>query len=497
MTEASQATLLTSSDNARSRFARGAAGRVRYSRDLFVIFADCVRLLDIACVAVAALATAAIYKIPLSGDLRASAFAWIVVSTSLLAPLLTWRGQSLSPRELAMEGWRRCRDAIVGAVLLFAGLIVILYATNTVTVLEPQAMATWFAATALLLGGQRLAVAWQLRRLDRQGVLKEAVAIVGAGPLTDRLIVHLVRAGHARVVGVFDDRGVRGEDTVHYPRGTIDDLLRLGQNHALDRVVLTLPWSAETRILELVRRLKALAVDVQLCPEPIGFDLPPRRADGIDGLPLVCVAARPIARWNSLLKRLEDLAIGSLMLFLIAPVMAAIAVAIKIETPGPILFKQRRHGFNNSEIEVFKFRSMRQESADTLGARQTSRSDDRITRVGRIIRKYSLDELPQLLNVIRGDMSLVGPRPHPIGMRTANLLCHEIVEDYAHRHRVKPGITGWAQVNGFRGATEKPEQLQNRVAYDLQYIEDWSIGFDLKILAMTLVKVMSGDENAF
>jgi lipopolysaccharide/colanic/teichoic acid biosynthesis glycosyltransferase len=176
--------------------------------------------------------------------------------------------------------------------------------------------------------------------------------------------------------------------------------------------------------------------------------------------------------------------------------MLAVALAIRLDGPGPVLFRQKRHGFNNTEFEVFKFRSMRWEQRDALGTRQTSRDDNRITKFGAFLRTTSLDELPQLLNVLRGDMSIVGPRPHPIGMRTANRLCEDIVEEYAHRHRVRPGITGLAQVQGFRGATQTAAQLQRRIELDLHYIDNWSIMFDLKIILLTVLAVLRR-ENAF
>ncbi|MBI3517663.1 MAG: exopolysaccharide biosynthesis polyprenyl glycosylphosphotransferase, partial [Proteobacteria bacterium] len=208
------------------------------------------------------------------------------------------------------------------------------------------------------------------------------------------------------------------------------------------------------------------------------------------------VVDRPLSHWRYVAKLLEDRILAAIALVLLSPVLAAIALAIRLDSPGPVLFRQKRHGFNNTEFQVYKFRSMKVEQSDALGARQAARNDTRITKLGAFLRKSSLDELPQLFNVLRGDMSIVGPRPHPIGMRTGNRLCEDIVDEYAHRHRVRPGITGWAQVKGFRGATETPTQLQRRVELDLHYIDHWSIVFDLKIILLTAFAVLRR-ENAF
>jgi lipopolysaccharide/colanic/teichoic acid biosynthesis glycosyltransferase len=193
-----------------------------------------------------------------------------------------------------------------------------------------------------------------------------------------------------------------------------------------------------------------------------------------------------------------DKVLSALLLISILPLMVIIAVTIRLDSPGPVFFRQRRLGLNNVEFEIFKFRTMASTGADASDGRwQTRRQDARVTRVGHFLRRSSLDELPQLFNVLRGEMSLVGPRPHPIRMRTENRLGSEIVPDYPHRHRVKPGMTGWAQINGYRGATQTVDQIKRRVEYDIFYIENWSILFDLKILALTPITMIFNNENAF
>ena len=214
-------------------------------------------------------------------------------------------------------------------------------------------------------------------------------------------------------------------------------------------------------------------------------------------VPVAVLAERPIRRWHAAVKTAMDLTLGGLATLALLPALGAIALAIKLDDPGPVLFRQRRHGYNNREFDIYKFRTMRvgaNASVDVL--KQTERGDPRVTRIGRFLRKWSLDELPQLFNVLRGEMSLVGPRPHAVVMRTQDRLGEEIVASYPHRHRVKPGITGWAQVHGARGATDTPEQLQRRIELDLYYIEHGSPWLDLKVLCMTCREVLRAT-NAF
>jgi exopolysaccharide biosynthesis polyprenyl glycosylphosphotransferase len=191
-------------------------------------------------------------------------------------------------------------------------------------------------------------------------------------------------------------------------------------------------------------------------------------------------------------KGIEDRVIAALILVLISPLLAIIAVAIKLDSPGPVFFKQRRYGLNNEPINIFKFRSLRADAKDTFAGKLVTRNDPRVTRLGAFLRRTSLDELPQFLNVLRGEMSIVGPRPHAAAAKAGGLLYDEAVEYYHARHRVKPGITGWAQINGWRGETETVDQIQGRVDHDLYYIANWSVGFDLKIIAQTILRGFTG-----
>jgi Undecaprenyl-phosphate glucose phosphotransferase len=324
------------------------------------------------------------------------------------------------------------------------------------------------------------------------------VAINGAGPWGARLQEYLIRqrTHPVDIIGTFDPRLTRATSKYPPPDGTLEDLIELGKTRRIDKIIVALPWSAEQRLLDIIHMFKGLAVDIVLSPDQIGFSLMNRPVDYVGELPLMRVVDRPLSHWRYIAKLLEDKILAATALLLLSPVLAMVALAIRLDSPGPVFFRQKRHGFNNTEFEVYKFRSMKWEQRDTTGAKQASRNDSRITRLGAFLRASSIDELPQLINVLKGDMSIVGPRPHPIGMRTANRLCDEIIEEYAHRHRVKPGITGWAQVKGLRGATETAIQLQRRVEFDLHYIDNWSITLDLKIMLLTVITVLRR-ENAF
>ncbi|MCI0557133.1 MAG: exopolysaccharide biosynthesis polyprenyl glycosylphosphotransferase, partial [Nitrososphaera sp.] len=209
--------------------------------------------------------------------------------------------------------------------------------------------------------------------------------------------------------------------------------------------------------------------------------------------PVLKVFQKPVSGWSYLAKTIEDKVLAALLLVLTMPVMVLIAVCIKLDSPGPVLFRQKRYGFNDQLIDIYKFRSIRVKQQDKDATRLVSRNDPRVTRIGRFLRRTSLDELPQLLNVLRGDMSLVGPRPHALNASAEGRLYHDVVEKYSTRHKVKPGITGWAQINGWRGETNTEEKIRKRVEHDLYYIENWSLVLDLAILLRTMWVVVKGN----
>ena len=325
-----------------------------------------------------------------------------------------------------------------------------------------------------------------VRRFAEEGKVVRNIAIVGCGDQALRLIDSMdpEKEPWNRLVGIFDDRIERiGPSFQGHPvLGTIDDLVEYARKNELDDIVVTLPWNAESRISEIVRRLNELPVGVRLGSDLAGYAFQRSEFGRLGNAPYLTVQRKPLAGWGGVVKRVEDKILASALIAMFSPLMLAIAVLIKMESKGPVIFKQQRYGFNNRVFEVYKFRSMYTDMSDIRGGAQATKDDPRVTRVGRFIRRTSLDELPQLFNVFEGTMSLVGPRPHAVAH---NEEFAQIIAGYFSRHRVKPGITGWAQVNGLRGETDTPEKMAARVRFDVYYIENWSVLFDLTILART------------
>ena len=360
----------------------------------------------------------------------------------------------------------------------------------------------WYVSGLAALIGERIVLALIVRRMTASGRLDRRTVIVGGGPAGEAVLRELSQQKHTdlRICGVFDDRtDERSPDVVAgYPRlGTVDDLVEFARHTRIDLVIFTLPITAEDRLLQMLRKLWVLPIDIRLAAHTNKLRFRPRSYSWIGNVPVLDVFDKPITDWNVVIKTVFDKAIGSLLLLLFSPLMLLIALAVKLDSRGPVFFRQLRHGFNNEEVWVLKFRSMYVDQLDHLAARQVTRGDPRVTRVGRFIRKTSLDELPQLFNVVfSGTLSLVGPRPHAVHAHAAERRYDEVVDGYFARHRVRPGITGWAQIHGWRGETDTPEKIQKRVECDLFYIENWSILLDLYILAMTPFALMK-TENAY
>ena len=362
--------------------------------------------------------------------------------------------------------------------------------------------ATWFGSVLLFLYAGRFMLSALVRHWTREGRLVRRTVIVGGGSAGESLIRALEAQRDSDLVirGVFDDRSddrsppnVAGQSKL----GTVDDLVEFARRTRIDLLLVSLPIIAEERVLQMVRKLWVLPVDIRLAAHTSKLRFRPRAYSYIGNVPVLDVLDRPITDWNYVAKWLFDRVVGWLLLIAALPVMAFCAIAIKLDSGGPVLFRQKRYGFNNELIEVFKFRSMYVDQTDATATKLVTKDDPRVTRVGRILRKMSLDELPQLINVaIKGDLSLVGPRPHALHAKAENQLYDEVVDGYFARHRVKPGITGWAQINGWRGETDTNEKIQRRVEHDLYYIENWSVLFDCYILARTPFALFSG-ENAY
>jgi Undecaprenyl-phosphate glucose phosphotransferase len=398
---------------------------------------------------------------------------------------------SLLSRQLSLVVLAWCGSIAILMVLAFITKASATYSRGWATI--------WIAGAAACLAISRCIFSLAIARWTHAGLFLRNVAVVGAGEVGKQFIEKLrdTRDSGTRIVGVFDDRRSRvlplgeGIDLL----GTTDDLLKFARTTQIDEIIVALPLNADQRLRVLFQKLKSVPADLRLSIEPLAGRIPVRGIDQIIDVPLLQIVDRPLKKWNGVMKKCEDMILASLLLVVFAPTMALIALIIKL-SPGPIFFIQDRFGYNNMPIRVLKFRTMYWDKCDRAGGQRTLQNDPRVTRFGRFLRSLSLDELPQLINVLKGEMSLVGPRAHPIAMMAGDRLYHEAVDSYLHRHRVKPGITGWAQIKGLRGEINTLERARLRVAHDLEYIEHWSLWLDVKILFITALTVFRR-ENAY
>jgi putative colanic acid biosysnthesis UDP-glucose lipid carrier transferase len=295
-------------------------------------------------------------------------------------------------------------------------------------------------------------------------------------------------------LGWFDDRSADRVDAAAESRllGSLADVAPHVRSHGVKEVYITLPLGSQPRILELLESIQGTTASLYFVPDVFGISIIQGRLQDMNGVPVVGICETPFTGTNELVKRISDIVLASVILVLIAPLLLVIAIGVKLSSPGPAIFKQRRNGLDGSEITVYKFRTMRTMDNGPVVA-QATKDDPRITRFGAFLRRTSMDELPQFWNVLQGRMSIVGPRPHAVAH---NELYRQLIRAYMVRHKVKPGITGWAQVNGLRGETETIEKMKSRVEYDLQYLRNWSLGLDLQIIVRTL-RVILLDRNAY
>ncbi|WP_022681753.1 undecaprenyl-phosphate glucose phosphotransferase [Sphingobium bisphenolivorans] len=391
------------------------------------------------------------------------------------------------------KSWSRLFNAWLGTALLLLSLGFMLRLMSN----APRSwIMIWFVAALLLLALLRLVLVLTARALKRQGWFDCRCAIYGAGEQGRDLARYIVNHDKLTLAltGFYDDRDEdRVGERLPIPfRGTSQDLVTAIRMGAIDQVIIALPWAAEARLRQIVAALSITPVQIRLAPEKAGFAYARMPVMLLGELPVMTLHEKPIHGSRILEKWAEDRLLSLALLIVLAPLFLLIALAIKIESRGPIFFVQRREGFNCSDFRIFKFRSMYVHRCQSDDIVQASRHDARVTRVGALLRKTSLDELPQLLNVLLGDMSLVGPRPHAPSTRAGGKLFSEVLTSYVARHKVKPGLTGWAQVCGWRGETDTEDKLIKRVEHDLYYIENWSIWFDLYILLRTVAAVIGG-----
>jgi putative colanic acid biosynthesis UDP-glucose lipid carrier transferase len=379
---------------------------------------------------------------------------------------------------------------IVSAVLLFLA-----FAFKTTEIFSRKVILTWFAATpfavvAAQVGLRKLAAFYALR-----GGIVQSHVIIGANECGMRLAQRLKANPHLGTFkGFFDDR--QDDRSVNVPTeqllGRMEDVLDYVRLNAVSNVYVCLPIRAEDRVMRLMREMRDTTASVYFVPDVFVFDLMRAQLADVDGVPVLAVCETPFSGMNGVAKRFSDIVFASILILLLWPVMLGIAIGIKMTSPGPILFKQRRYGLYGERIRVFKFRSMTV-CEDREQVLQARRNDPRVTKFGAFLRRTSLDELPQLFNVLFGSMSLVGPRPHAVAH---NEEYRKLIDGYMLRHKVRPGITGWAQVNGFRGETETLDKMKRRVEYDLHYLRNWSLALDITILLRT-ARLVVRDGNAY
>ena len=379
-------------------------------------------------------------------------------------------------------------------VMIFA-VIFIGYLTDTTNLFDVSALYEWAIITPILILSTnslfRHLLLWSLKSEEHQ----RKVVIVGANEESQKLASHILSSPvyGLKLIGYFDDRSEERTSIdmgVSY-LGAMDTLEKYVKQNGIDLIYITLPISKQQRLLDLLDHLHDTTASIYFTPDIFVYELIQARMDNIGDMPLVALCETPFSGLNGILKRLSDILFSAVILILISPILIIIGLAVKLTSPGPVLFAQKRYGLDGDEITVYKFRSMTVcDDGDDI--KQATRGDARVTKLGATLRKYSLDELPQFINVLQGRMSTVGPRPHAVAH---NEMYRGMIKGYMMRHKVKPGITGWAQVNGCRGETDTVDKMHKRIEYDLDYLRNWSLGLDAIIILNTVVTVFKTEDT--
>lgn len=415
-----------------------------------------------------------------------------VISFLLSSHLLDGVFLFVPDREGTLTGLARL---LLGWLYTVALLVLLGHVSRFSAYYDLEFIYLWFAITPVALVLTHIGFRQLFVRMNRDGHDIRKVVIVGASRL-GRALAQRVQENTVlgmEFVGYFDDRGCdRLEVKASEHLGDLNSLPEFVKKNSLHNIYVTLPMTSQPRVIQLVEALKDSTASIYFVPDLFVFDLIQARFDHVAGIPVVAVCETPFTGMRGVLKRVADIILSLVILLMIWPVMLAIAVAVKMTSPGPVLFKQRRYGLDGENILVYKFRSMTV-CEDGQQIVQAQRNDSRLTSIGAFLRKTSLDELPQFINVLEGKMSIVGPRPHA---NAHNELYRKLIRGYMMRHKVKPGITGWAQVNGYRGETETVEKMRARIEYDLDYLRNWSLWLDLKIIFRTVAMIVH-DKNAY
>ncbi len=400
----------------------------------------------------------------------------------------SWRGG------LLISEMRRVTLALIGVILI---LILLGFVTKTSSDYSRLWLGGWALLSWVLLMAYHVFLRFALRWIRQKGFNTRSIAVIGAGELGREVVRRINEASWTglKVVGLYDDNSElhhRMLDGVRV-RGDINSLLKLMTRRKIDEVWVALPLRAEARVKEILFELRHHTVTIRFVPDIFGFRLLRHSVSSVAGIPVMNLNSTPMVGVNRVIKGVSDRLLSLVILILISPVMFVIAIAVKLSSSGPVLFRQRRHGWDGKPIKVYKFRTMAVHQENKGTVTQASRNDPRITSIGAFLRRTSLDELPQFFNVLQGRMSIVGPRPHAMEHTEQY---KDMVDAYMQRHKVKPGITGWAQINGWRGETDTLDKMKKRVEYDLYYIENWSIWFDIKIIALTILRGFT-DKSAY
>ncbi len=453
------------------------------------------------------------YAAPQSVPSLVAAFLEPAVAIAAYLAVLDWHHEPVGRQDLTLcllvfaltfPGRNRFREppltaalGVLGAwVSLAAILALCAYATRSVSLFSREVLLAWFVITpvaqAVCVAVGRLLMRWKAS----QARFRRKAVVIGAGALgvkVARALQHDQAQGIA-FLGYFDDRAdARVHDDVGPLRlGGLQDVARCIDESGVKDVFITLPLGSQPRIIALLESLQGTTASIFFVPDVFGISIIQGRLQDMNGVPVVGICDTPFKGTNDLAKRVSDIVLATLFLGLLSPLLLVLAVGVKLSSPGPVIFRQRRNGLDGEEIVVYKFRSMRAQD-DGQVVPQATKHDQRITPFGAFMRRTSLDELPQFINVLQGRMSVVGPRPHAVAH---NEQYRQLIKAYMVRHKVRPGITGWAQVNGLRGETVSLDRMKARVEYDLEYLRNWSIGLDLQIIARS-IKLVFVDRNAF
>jgi putative colanic acid biosynthesis UDP-glucose lipid carrier transferase len=419
---------------------------------------------------------------------QATPYMYLIVGTSLATiPIFAAVGPSVFSR--GVRFWWLVRQVIYGVIVLSVLVVIVLFASKQSSTFSRWWFVFWMAATCVGLVGARLFLIGILSLLRRSGINQKRVVIVGSGPMGRSLVSRVTGAAWPsfQLVGIFDRRktGLNTETDIPV-YNNFDDLSQFVDEHNIQEVWIALPMSAEKHIERVTEDMMQTTATVRFVPDTFGLKLSQHRVTEIHGMPMFDLSSSKMVGLNRVIKASLDYTMAGLILATIGPlVMLPVAITIKLTSRGPVFFHQKRHGWDGRKITVYKFRSMTVHTEKDGTITQAGANDSRITPIGKFLRRTSLDELPQFINVLQGRMSIVGPRPHAV---EHNEEYKKKIRHYMRRHKVKPGITGFAQIKGWRGQTDTVHKMRKRVQYDLYYLENWSIGFDVKIIWLTIFR---------